>query len=167
VCQQGTHAREVGALSRNHRRRVARAVSSRHPTRSTGCRARLLRQVSTDLPTATAAPPAVTNGARETRAPSRRPVTTVVVLVGIALAIVFWLVSGGRTPTTKLSINGRPVWVDGTRPSLANALDAGRVQPRDGVLLSAVTKKVIDAHAAPAEVLVDGTKVALAQRLTA
>jgi peptidoglycan/xylan/chitin deacetylase (PgdA/CDA1 family) len=97
----------------------------------------------------------------------RRQVTKVVAAVAVALAIVFWLVSGGRTHTTKLSINGRPVWVDGSRPTLANALATGRVQPRDGALLSVVTKKVIDPHAAPAQLLVDGATVPVGQRLNA
>ena len=122
----------------------------------------------TDLPTAPAvSPPAAATRAPERQKSLRKQVTKIVVLVVAALAVVFWLVSGGRTPTTKLSINGRPVWVDGTRPTLATALSSGRMRLRDGVLLSAVTKKVIDAHAAPAEVLVDGARVALSRRLSA
>lgn len=124
--------------------------------------------MSTDLRTASpASPPSTTADAPTTRLRPRRHVVIVVAVVAAALAVVFWLLSGGRTPTTKLSINGRPVWVEGTRPTLANALATGRVHPRDGALLSAVTKKVIDAHAAPAELRVDGAAVGLGQRLTA
>ena len=43
-----------------------------------------------------------------------------------------------------LRIDGRAVWVTGSKPTVQSALAAGRVRPRDGVLFSVVTHSVID-----------------------
>src|SRR5439155_1207709 len=83
------------------------------------------------------------------------------------LAAAYWLVSGGRTPTTKLRVNGRLVYVTGHKPTVDAALNTARVRPRDGVLFSAVTHRVIDTHAAPAEVLLDDVGTGLGRRVKA
>src|SRR5207248_1644617 len=89
---------------------------------------------------------------------------TAVAIVVVVVAA-FWLVSGGRTPTTKLGIDGRAVWVTGSKPTVQSALAAGRVRQRDGVLFSVVTHSVIDPHATPAEVLLNDTPTALGRRV--
>jgi peptidoglycan/xylan/chitin deacetylase (PgdA/CDA1 family) len=69
-----------------------------------------------------------------------------------------WLTAGGPTRSTKLTIGGRPVWVPGPKPTVASALAAGRVTPRDGLLYSALTHRVLNAHATPAKFFVDGVE---------
>jgi len=97
---------------------------------------------------------------------SRRLWLTAIGVVVVLLAA-FWLVSGGRTPTTKVRIDGRTVWVSGSKPTVGSALAAGRVRPRDGVLFSVVTHHVIDAHATPAQVFLDGAPTSPTRRVKA
>ena len=85
----------------------------------------------------------------------------------IVLAAAYWLVSGGRAPTTKLRVNGRLVYVTGHKPTVDAALDTARVHPRDGVLFSAVTHRVIDTHATPAEVFLDDVGTGLGRQVKA
>ena len=111
----------------------------------------------TQLPTSDAAPESVARAA-ESNEPARRRrrgVRLTAVGVIVLLAAGFWLVSGGQTPTTKVRVDGRTVWVPGRTPTVEVALAAARVRPRDGVLFSVVTHRVIKAHATPATVLVD------------
>lgn len=91
---------------------------------------------------------------------------TAIGTVAVLLAA-FWLVSGGGRPTTKLRVDGRTVWVPGRHPTVGSSLAAARVQPRDGALLSVVTHRVIDAHAAPPQLFVDDSAAALDQRVKA
>ena len=85
----------------------------------------------------------------------------------VVLLAGFWLVSGGDRPTTKVGVDGRTVWVGGRRPTVGTALAAARVRPRDGVLLSVVTHRVIDVHASPAEVFLDDAPTQVGQRVRA
>jgi peptidoglycan/xylan/chitin deacetylase (PgdA/CDA1 family) len=120
--------------------------------------------VKTELPTLPADAPVVAEGAPPaTRRRRRRRVVAFVVVAVLAGA--FWLTAGGPTHTTKVTIDGRPVWVPGPKPTVASALAAGRVTPRDGVLYSAVTRRVLDAHATPAHAFVDGSEVKFDQRV--
>jgi peptidoglycan/xylan/chitin deacetylase (PgdA/CDA1 family) len=50
---------------------------------------------------------------------------------------------------------------------VASALAAARLRPRDGVLLSVVTHRVIDAHAAPAQLFLDDAPAQPGQRVRA
>ncbi|MBV9412476.1 MAG: polysaccharide deacetylase family protein [Acidimicrobiia bacterium] len=83
------------------------------------------------------------------------------------LGAAFWLVSGGNPPTTKLRVDGRTVWVAGHNPTVASALAAARVRPRDGVLYSVVTHRALDLHAAPAKVLLDNAVAKPSERVKA
>ena len=85
----------------------------------------------------------------------------------IVLLAAFWVVSGGQKLTTRVRIDGRTVWITGHKPTVAAALAAARVRPKDGALLSVVTHRVIDAHATPAEVSVDGAVAEPGQRVRA
>jgi peptidoglycan/xylan/chitin deacetylase (PgdA/CDA1 family) len=125
--------------------------------------------VRTQLLTSDAAPESVERAFWSTDAVPgrRRRMRFTAIGVVVVLLAALWLVSGGREPTTKVRVDGRTVWVTGHRPTLASALDAARVRPRDGTLLSVVTHRVINAHAAPAQVLVDGVAAAPTQRLNA
>jgi len=97
----------------------------------------------------------------------RRRVRLTAIGIVVMLLAAFWLVSGGRTPTTKVRVDGRTVWVSGHKPTVASALDAARVRPRDGVLFSVVAHRVIDAHATPATLFVDGAAAGPGQRVRA
>jgi peptidoglycan-N-acetylglucosamine deacetylase len=91
-----------------------------------------------------------------------------VLLVAVAvLAGALWLTGGGPTRTVKVTIGRRPVWVPGRNATVASALEAGRVKRRDGVLYSALTHRVVNAHAAPAQVFVDGFETTADQRVRA
>ena len=121
----------------------------------------------TGLPTATADASTVVECAPPGPPWRRRRRAVRVVSVAVAVvAGVFWLVSGGGARTTKLTIDGRPVWVAGHKPTVASALAAARVKPRDGVLYSAVTHRVLDTHAAPAQLFVDGAQATFARRVS-
>ena len=85
----------------------------------------------------------------------------------VVLLAGFWLVSGGQQPTTKVRVDGRTVWVSGRQPTVGSALAAARVRPRDGLLFSVVTHRVIDTHAAPAQLFLDDTPTQLGQQLKA
>ncbi|HEV3353647.1 MAG TPA: polysaccharide deacetylase family protein [Acidimicrobiales bacterium] len=123
----------------------------------------------TQLPTSVAAPESVERAfwPDEPRPGRRRRVRLTALGVVVVLLAAFWLVSGGQSPTTKVRIDGRTVWVDGRRPTVGAALDAGRVRPREGQLFSVVTHHVIDAHATPAQLFVDGAPAERGQRVKA
>lgn len=111
----------------------------------------------TPLLTSDAAPPAVERAFWETSEGPRRSrwVRLTALAVVVVLVAGWWLASGGQTPTTKVRVDGRTVWVPGRRPTVASSLAAGRVRPRDGALLSVVTHRVIALHAAPAQLFLD------------
>ncbi len=94
---------------------------------------------------------------RVARAPQRGWVRAVAIGAVAVVAAAFWLVSGGERTTTKVRVDGRTVWVPGRTPTAGTALAAARVRPRDGVLFAVVSHHVIDAHATPAQIFVDGT----------
>jgi peptidoglycan/xylan/chitin deacetylase (PgdA/CDA1 family) len=125
--------------------------------------------VRTQLPTSDAAPTTVARADSSTDAAPlrRRRVRLTAIGVIVVLLAAFWAVSGGQKPITKVRIDGRAVWITGRTPTLAGALAAGRVRPKDGALLSVVTRRVIDAHATPAQVFVDGTAADPGQRVRA
>jgi peptidoglycan-N-acetylglucosamine deacetylase len=125
--------------------------------------------VKTPLPTSDAASMSVERASGSTEAApgrSRRVRLTAIGVVVVLLAA-FWLLSGGSEPTTKLRVDGRMVWVPGQKPTVASALAAARVEPRDGVLFSAVTHRVIESHAARPEVFVDNAPAQPGQRVRA
>ncbi|MBV9282978.1 MAG: polysaccharide deacetylase family protein [Acidimicrobiia bacterium] len=111
----------------------------------------------TSLLTSDAAPPAVERAFWPASQGPRR--SRWVQLTAVAIVVIlfagWWLASGGQTPTTKVRVDGRTVWVPGSRPTVASSLAAGRVHPRDGVLLSVVTHRAIALHTAPAQLFVD------------
>ena len=113
--------------------------------------------MKTQLPTSVAASDSVERAQESAHAP--RPRSWLVRLTAIAVIAVllaaFWLLSGGNQPTTKVRVDGRTVWVAGTKPTVASTLAAARVQPRDGVLFSVVTHRALDRHATPAKVLLN------------
>jgi len=125
--------------------------------------------VRTQTPTSDAAPTQVARALPSTGAEPRRSRVTRLAALGVILLLLaaFWLVSGGQKPTTKVRIDGRTVWVTGHNPTVATALDAGRVRPKDGALLSIVTHRVIDAHAAPPHVFVNDAPAELGRRVHA
>jgi peptidoglycan/xylan/chitin deacetylase (PgdA/CDA1 family) len=103
----------------------------------------------------------------EARPRVRRRVRITALGVVAVLLAGFWLVSGGRGPTAKVRVDQRTVWVGGSRPTVGSALAAARVRPRDGVLLSVVTHRVIDMHAKPAQLFLDDAPAQLGQRVRA
>lgn len=70
-------------------------------------------------------------------------------------------------PSVRVTVDGRPVDVAGTRPTVRAALRAAGRTLRDGALRSASTASVLEAHAHPATVTVDGAGAALSRRLQA
>ena len=111
----------------------------------------------TQLLTSDAAPTVVARAdpSTETAPKHSRFMRLTVLGVIVMLLAAFWLVSGGQQSTTKVRIDGRTVWVTGHKPTVGTALAAGRVRPKDGALLSVVTHRVINAHAAPPHVYVN------------
>jgi peptidoglycan/xylan/chitin deacetylase (PgdA/CDA1 family) len=83
-----------------------------------------------------------------------------------AVALVATLAIGGtvtgvglrraHATSVRLTVAGKPVRLTAKEPTVASALRAVHAVPRDGVLRSIVTHRVIDGHAAPARVYVDG-----------
>jgi len=125
--------------------------------------------VRTQLLTSDAAPPSVERAPTSTEPGPRRGRHVRLSAIGVIVTLIaaFWLVSGGRTPTTKLRVDGRTVWVGGHAPTVASALAAARVRPRDGVLRSVVTHRPIDVHATPATFFVDGDAAGPTRRVKA
>jgi peptidoglycan/xylan/chitin deacetylase (PgdA/CDA1 family) len=123
--------------------------------------------VKTELPTASAPAPTLAEGAPPAPTRRRRRRALAAALTAGVLGGVFWMVSGGAGATTKLTIDGRPVWVAGRKPTVASALAAVRAKPRDGILYSAVTHRVLDAHATPAQIFLDGARAVPSHRVAA
>jgi len=125
--------------------------------------------VRTQLPTSVDAPTSVDRALwpDQARPGARRRVRITALGVIVALLAGYWLASGGRVPTTKVRVDQRTVWVGGRRPTVGGVLAAARVRPRDGVLRSVVTHRVIDLHAMPAQVFLDGAPTQLGQRVRA
>src|SRR5205807_2560208 len=76
-----------------------------------------------------------------------------------------WMLSGGGSRVVAASVDGRPVWVAASRPTVAAAVRATDVAPRDGALLSALTHRRLDLHYRPARALVNGKPATLRTRV--
>ena len=117
----------------------------------------------TPLPTSVDVPAPVERASAPPEPRRRRDWRVPLGALGVIVALLagYWLVSGGAEPTTRVSVDGRTVWVGGRRPTVARALTAGRALPHDGVLFSVLTHRVIDAHAAPAQIFLDDAPTSL------
>ena len=94
--------------------------------------------------------------------PPRWLVAAVVVLAATAVAA---LAVPSLRPAVRVVVDGRAVEVAGSRPTVRAALLAAGRAARDGVLRSAGTGTVLDAHASPATVTVDGAPATVGHRL--
>ena len=64
-----------------------------------------------------------------------------------------------QPPTTVAAVNGRTVAVVAASPLIGDALREAGVVPRDGVMISAGSGRVLDPHADPAVIALDGDQV--------
>ncbi|HUR23275.1 MAG TPA: hypothetical protein VMZ73_05320, partial [Acidimicrobiales bacterium] len=87
----------------------------------------------------------------------------------VALAALATLLGPMRTESEQAPVTvwvgDRPVEVDPTRASIAHVLKAAGMKPRDGVLKSASSGRVLDAHAAPARIYLNGVRASLSRRV--
>lgn len=90
----------------------------------------------------------------------------VVALAALATLLGPMRTESGRAPVT-VWVGDRPVEVDPSKASIADVLKAARVRPRDGALKSASTGRVLDAHAAPARIYVNGVRASVSRRVVA
>ncbi len=76
--------------------------------------------------------------------------------VAVTLVLGLFAVAPDSGPTMSVTVNGEPVRIPRSEPTVASAMSAAGVTSANGALLSAGTRRVIDPHFAPATVLVDG-----------
>ncbi|HEV2070137.1 MAG TPA: polysaccharide deacetylase family protein [Acidimicrobiales bacterium] len=76
--------------------------------------------------------------------------------VVVTLVLGLFTVAPDSGPVMSVTVNGQPVRISRSQPTVANAMGAAGVASANGALLSAGTRTVIDPHFAPATVLVDG-----------
>ena len=76
--------------------------------------------------------------------------------VVVTLVLGLFTIAPDSGPVMSVTVNGEPVRIPRSRPTVANAMGAAGVASANGALLSAGTRTVIDPHFAPATVLVDG-----------
>ena len=84
-------------------------------------------------------------------------------LVVFLVADLLWLPA--VAPTLKVRVDGHPLVLHASSPTVLDALRRGGIRPVDGVLISAVTHRVIDAHFVPAVVRRGRHRVALSSLL--
>jgi peptidoglycan/xylan/chitin deacetylase (PgdA/CDA1 family) len=84
-------------------------------------------------------------------------------LVVFLVADLLWLPA--VAPTLKVRVDGHPLVLHASSPTVLDALQRGGLRPIDGVLISAVSHRVIDAHFAPAVVRKGSHRVALSSPL--
>ena len=90
-------------------------------------------------------------------------VAAIVFVLGAAFA--GYTLAGAEPVPTTVRVDGRPIRVVNSRPTVADALHAAGVLPRDGALFSIVSHRRLDAHAFPARVFVDGRLADLKSQL--
>ena len=76
--------------------------------------------------------------------------------VVVTLVLGLFTIAPDSGPVMSVTVNGEPVRISRSQPTVANAMGAAGVASANGALLSAGTRTVIDPHFAPATVLVDG-----------
>src|SRR5256714_11215859 len=74
----------------------------------------------------------------------------------LGAAVAGYTLAGAEPVPTTVRVDGRPLRVVNSRPTVADALRAAGVVPRDGALFSIGSHRRLDAHAFPARVVVDG-----------
>ena len=74
----------------------------------------------------------------------------------LCAAVAGYTLAGAEPVPTTVRVDGRPLRVVNSRPTVADALRAAGVVPRDGALFSIGSHRRLDAHAFPARVFVDG-----------
>lgn len=75
--------------------------------------------------------------------------------------------SESRQAPVTVWVGDRRVEVGHGKATIADVLKAARVRPKDGALRSASSRRVLDAHASPARIYVDGTRASTSRRLVA
>lgn len=76
--------------------------------------------------------------------------------VVVTLVLGLLAVAPDSGPTMSVTVNGEPVRISRSEPTVASAMSAAGVTSANGALLSAGTGRVVDPYFAPATVVVDG-----------